>query len=126
MQGHGTFVVVVEDTGEISGTRKDRSEAESLAVRLMDTYGTDGTRVIYKVFEEGVVMYTTKNFRTKKALKEAVASGEKVTVYQPNGDMFGKEPPKNGTVSVEGPHYPEPHRWYAQVTLTDGVVTKVS
>ena len=126
MQGHGTFVVVVEDTGEISGTRVGHSEAESLAVRLTDTYGPDGSRVIYKVFEEGVVMYTTKNFRTKKALKEAVASGEKVTVYQPNGDMFGKEPPKNGTVSIEGPHYPEPHRWYAQVTLTDGVVTKVS
>ena len=126
MQEHGTFVVVVDDTGDIAGTRRGHSDAESLAVRLMDTYGPDGSRVIYKVFEEGVVMYTTKNFRTKKALKEAVASGAKVTVYQPNGDMFGKEPPKNGTVSVEGPHYPEPHRWYAQVTLTDGVVTKVS
>lgn len=126
MQEQGTFVVVVDDTGEIAGTRRGHSDAESLAVRLMDTCVPDGTRVIYKVFEEGVVMYTTKNFRTKKALKEAVASGEKVTVYQPNGDMFGKEPPKNGTVSVEGPHYPEPHRWYAQVTLTDGVVTKVS
>lgn len=67
-------------------------------------------------------MYTTKNFKTKKALKEAVKAGERVTVFQPGG-MF--EAKTDGTASVEGPHYPEPHKWYATVMLKDGVVVKV-
>lgn len=68
-------------------------------------------------------MYTDRNYRTKKQLKEAVANGDKVTVYQP-GPFGGKEP-DNGTVYLEGPHYPEPHRWYAQAELKDGIVVKV-
>lgn len=71
-------------------------------------------------------MYTTTNFKTKKALKEAVASGTKVTVFQPNGDLFGITSYKSsGNVTLEGPHYPEPHRWYAVATLERGVVVKV-
>lgn len=66
--------------------------------------------------------YTDPNFKTKKALKEAVASGRHVTVFDPGG-MFSV--PDNGEISVEGPHYPKPHSWYARVTLEDGVVTKV-
>ena len=68
-------------------------------------------------------MYTTINFKTKKALKEAVANGQKVRVYQPG--PFGGNEPLNGTVCVEGPHYPEPHRWYAECTLENGIITKV-
>ncbi len=68
-------------------------------------------------------MYTTINFKTKKALKEAVANGQKIGVYQPG--PFGGNEPSNGTVCVEGPHYPEPHRWYASVTLENGIITKV-
>ena len=71
-------------------------------------------------------MYTDINFRTKKALKEAVAAGKVVTVYQPNSDITGHEAPSNGRVSLEGPHYPEPHRWYASAELKDGRVVKVS
>lgn len=68
--------------------------------------------------------YTSINFKTKKALKEAVTNGDHVTVYQPGG-MFPLDTSR-GTVSVEGPHYPEPHRWYATCTVTpEGVVTKV-
>lgn len=33
--------------------------------------------------------------------------------------------PRNGEAFLEGPHYPKPHRWYAKVQVTDGVVTKV-
>ena len=66
-------------------------------------------------------MYTTKNFKTKKQLKEAVAANEKVTCYSP-----GPFPcPTDGEITVEGPHYPEPHKWWARVTLTKGIVTKV-
>ena len=39
--------------------------------------------------------------------------------------MFEKQEPTDGEFSVEGPHYPEPHRWYARVTLKNGIVTKV-
>lgn len=70
--------------------------------------------------------YTDRNFKTKKALKDAVASGQQITVYQPNGDITGYGTPRDGRVSVEGPHYPEPHRWYATVTLKDGIVVAVS
>lgn len=68
-------------------------------------------------------MYTSTNFKTKKALKEAVTRGERVTYFQPG--PFGGEEPKDGTIYLEGPHYPEPHRWYAQATAKDGVVVKV-
>lgn len=72
-------------------------------------------------------MYTDTNFKTKKALKEVVARGESVHVYQPN-DMFGvtdKVRVGKHQVSLEGPHYPEPHRWYATAEVEDGVVVKV-
>ena len=66
-------------------------------------------------------MYTNINFKTKKALKEAVAAGQKVTIYAPG---LGT-PKENGTDFIEGPHYPAPHTWYAEVTMKDGFVTKV-
>jgi hypothetical protein len=71
-------------------------------------------------------MYTVENFRTKKALKDAVKAGRRVEVYQPNGDLFGNTGPYNGKVALEGPHYPEPHRWYASAEVKDSVVVKVT
>ena len=70
-------------------------------------------------------MYTDTNFKTKKALKEAVATGKKVTYYQPNGDLTGAVPPRDGTIVIEGPHYPAPHKFYAQCEVKDGVIIKV-
>lgn len=69
-------------------------------------------------------MYASKNFKTKKALKEAVSKGEEISVFQPG--PFGGNEPENGSVSVEGPHFPEPHRWYARVTLKGGKIIKVA
>ena len=69
-------------------------------------------------------MYTTTNFQTKKELKEAVAKGVKLTVYQPGPFGHGIET-GDQTVYLEGPHYPEAHRWYAKGTLKDGVLVKV-
>ena len=66
-------------------------------------------------------MYTYTNFKTKKELKEAVAMGRRVTLYAPGVG----EPKVNGTEFVVGPHYPEQHRWYAEVTMLAGVVVKV-
>ncbi len=71
-------------------------------------------------------MYCTKNFKTKKALKEAVASGEEVRVYQPGSLNYNNGSDNNhGTVAVEGPWYPAPHSWYAQVTVVNDLVVKV-
>lgn len=67
-------------------------------------------------------MYVSPNFPTKKALKEAIKAGQHVTIFQPAG--IG-ETPTNGTATIEGPHYPKPHTWYAQVKVEGGKVTKV-
>lgn len=66
-------------------------------------------------------MYTRINFKSKKALKDAIAQGQKITIYAPG---FGV-PKENGTEFLEGPWFPEPHKWYAQVEMKDGVVVKV-
>ncbi len=68
-------------------------------------------------------MYVRPNFKTKKALKEAVAAGKEVTIFQPG--PFGGNEPSNASLAVEGPHFPKPHTWYASVTVKDGKITKV-
>ena len=66
-------------------------------------------------------MYTSIDFKTKKDFKDAIAAGHTVTLYS-----AGIGTPKtNGTEYVEGPHYPKPHTWYAQVEVRDGEVVKV-
>ena len=66
-------------------------------------------------------MYTETNFKSKKALKEAVAAGKEVRLYAPG---LGS-PKTEGVEYVEGPHFPEAHRWYAQCTMKDGKVIAV-
>ena len=77
--------------------------------------------------------YTVVNFMTKKALKEAVA------LHQADPNCLDAPAVRcsyhpglgldisnyTGKVWLEGPHYPEPHRWYAEAELKDGVVVKV-
>ena len=91
-------------------------------------------------------MYTTKNFRSKKDLKAAVqawndyqARNESIAPIEGTADLanpppavryyqpgpFGGNEPLNGTFCCEGPHYPQPHRWYATCTAKDGVIVKV-
>lgn len=65
--------------------------------------------------------YCDRNFKTKKALKDAVAAGDEVGVFSAG---LG-EPPETGETSVSGPHYPAAHSWYARVRLLDGVIVKV-
>jgi hypothetical protein len=66
-------------------------------------------------------MYTSINFKTKKQLKEALDNGKKVGVFSP-----GPFPcPNNGKVTLEGPHYPEPHKWYAQAIVENGYIISV-
>ncbi len=65
--------------------------------------------------------YVSPNFKTKKALREAVADGKKVTVFSLGPfpvNMDGKE-------YIEGPHFPAMHTWYTAVIVKDGYVTEV-
>ena len=66
-------------------------------------------------------MYVSPNFKTKKQLKDALATGKAIEVYAPGLGTI----PENGTVYLEGPHYPEPHRWYAQGEMASGKLVKV-
>ena len=65
--------------------------------------------------------YVNPNFKTKKALKEALKEGRRVEVFQPG---MGTEP-LEGSIALEGPHYPEPHTWYAVGIREDGELGKV-
>ena len=66
-------------------------------------------------------MYASRNFKTKKDFKAAVAAGDRVTLFSP-----GLCTPKdNGREFVEGPHFPKPHSWCAEVEVKDGIVVKV-
>ncbi len=65
--------------------------------------------------------YVHPNFKTKKALKQAVKDGEHINVYQPGLGSI----PINGTVYLEGPHYPKPHTWYAEGTMQNGALITV-
>lgn len=97
-------------------------------------------------------MYTVINFKTKKALKDAVTA---YNAYAANPDLWklnnmapgtigavlgtmprlpravtifapGMGQPKdNGREFVEGPHYPALHTWYAAVEVVNGLVVKV-
>lgn len=96
-------------------------------------------------------MYTNRNFKTKKALKDAVAEWvaydntrkdfaaqgvseammqglghkkvEPVGYYQPG--PFGGNVVQTGQITLEGPHSPEPHKWYAEATVEHGKIVKV-
>jgi hypothetical protein len=102
-----------------------------------------------------MIMYTSKNFKSKKEFKQAVEAwnawqaakvsyvsgaptltvgavladtinprpAPAVTYFQPG--PFGGNEPRDGVLYFEGPHYPQPHRWYAQAIAKDGVIVKV-
>ena len=67
-------------------------------------------------------MYCRPNFKTKKALKEAIGRGDHVTTFQPGGMFPGT---LNGEDTIEGPWYPKPHTWYARVEIKGRVIVKV-
>ena len=91
-------------------------------------------------------MYAVTNFKTKKALKEAVKAWNDhkaltdcrpmtmgavlacktpappaVECYQPG--PFGPSV-ADGQHCCEGPHYPAAHKWYATVTVKNGLIVK--
>ncbi|KKM92590.1 hypothetical protein LCGC14_1216900 [marine sediment metagenome] len=66
--------------------------------------------------------YVNPDYKTKKAFKEAVKAG---TEHRPYVHWRAVPYTGNGTLAIEGPHYPKPHTWYASCQVEDGVVVKV-
>lgn len=65
--------------------------------------------------------YVSPNFKNKKQLKDALAAGTPVSVFQPGLGSI----PVNGEVHLEGPHYPAPHTWYGTGVMKNGQLVKV-
>ena len=72
-------------------------------------------------------MHVTPNFKTKKALREAVKQATDTPglgvfphAFQPGG-FFPSQ--LDGEATIEGPH--DYHKWYARVMLEDGDIIKV-
>ena len=63
--------------------------------------------------------YVDPNYKTKKEFVAAVKSGRVHYTYNPSG-MFPVK--QDGEDVIEGPHYPQAHRWYASVRVKDGIV----
>ena len=65
--------------------------------------------------------YLYGNPKTKKAAKELLKEKGKLDYFEPGiGDRV-----TSGTVYLEGPHFPEPHRWYAQGKVEGGQVVEI-
>jgi hypothetical protein len=65
--------------------------------------------------------YTVKNYKTKKELLVDFKAGVKIECFQPGG-MF---PLKEGRNTLEGPHYPKPHKWYASCVIVNNYATEI-
>ena len=66
-------------------------------------------------------MYILSNPKTKKEVRTALKAGNLLEVFSP-----GPYPcPTNGFITVEGPHYPQPHKWYGVAEVKDGIVVSI-
>lgn len=66
-------------------------------------------------------MYAEINFKSKKELKEAVKAGKQIAVFSPGLGSGRTE----GRVTIEGPHYPEAHRFYATAEIKNGIIVSI-
>jgi hypothetical protein len=66
--------------------------------------------------------YVDPNYKTKKEFKAAVKAGKLHYPYN-SGGMFPT--PTDGAIAIEGPHYPQPHKWYASCIVKNGVIVEV-
>lgn len=67
--------------------------------------------------------YAYPNFKTKRQLMDAVKAKRPITVAE--NTPWGPRSVTDGAVTLEGPHYPEPHKWYAQGVVQGGLLVKV-
>lgn len=67
--------------------------------------------------------YLYPELKSKKAYKEAIAQGLRITAKE--NSIFGSTSVENGTVTFEGPHFPKPHRYYGRALVENGRVVKI-
>lgn len=67
--------------------------------------------------------YTVTNYKTKTAIKRDLAAGRHITCYQPGlgADLSNF----TGKVTLEGPHFPKPHKWYGRGRLENGKLVSI-
>jgi len=67
--------------------------------------------------------YTMQDYKTIKAIKDDLKNGINIQCYQPGlgPDLTNY----TGTVYLEGPHYPKPHKWYGQGQMVNGLLIKI-
>jgi hypothetical protein len=73
-----------------------------------------------------VTSYVYPNVKSKTELKKRLALGETFRVV--DQAMFNPKDYTNFTGKILdccGPHYPHPHKWYANLEMKDGKITKV-
>lgn len=70
-----------------------------------------------------MTVYLYPNMKTKKAYKDALKEGKKITALEHT--PFGARPIQNETVTFSGPHFPQAHKFYGQAEVKNGVVVKV-
>lgn len=68
--------------------------------------------------------YVTGNPKSKAELRRRIAAGEAFMVFQPGGFNLDIDPGRQ--IAIEGPHSPEPHRWWGIATLNaSGTIASV-
>jgi hypothetical protein len=78
-----------------------------------------GTTATRNLLLEDTMCHIEPDFATKKAFKDAFKAGVQIRCYNPSG-IF---PQKDGKDVVEAPA--SYHRWYSQVMITGGYVSKI-
>lgn len=66
--------------------------------------------------------YIAGNPKSKAELKRWLAAGKSPRVYDVG---IQPDPPRDGIVDLEGPHYPAPHTWYGTGTMKNGLLVEV-
>ena len=67
--------------------------------------------------------YLYPNLKSKKAYKEAIKKGMEIIAME--NTPFGQKDIKDGEVTFEGPHFPEPHRFYGIAVVKNGLVVSI-
>ena len=67
--------------------------------------------------------YASGNPKTKTELRKWLEAGKDVRVT--NLTPLGNTEVKDGVAYLSGPHYPQPHTWYAEVLLENGKIVKL-
>ena len=67
--------------------------------------------------------YLYPNLKSKKAYKDAIKAGQRITAAE--NTPMGSVLVQTGKVTFEGPHYPEPHKFYGTAEVKGGCVVSV-